>query len=625
MSKLFWNTLGIGLAVLGHGLLPTKITLAGEQNTGAEQKTDISQFTLSTEQVKKTSQDTSLGIQIIPVSHPNLQSQIVDGSLQDSDKQEKTRSLAQVTSVSQLSDVQPTDWAFTALQSLVERYDCIEGYPNSTYRGNRAITRYEFAAGVNACLERVNELIATNTSDLVTKEDLTTLQKLQEDFAAELASLRGRVDALEAVTAKLESQQFSTTTKLNGEVITYLADAFGDDASEVNNTAFFYRARLNFDTSFSGSDRLRVRLQASNFSLLNAGRPNITNTRGGGYGAPQRYASTFANAFSDETRLLASFASESDNNSDILLHDLSYNFPVGDRLNFYIAAGITDPTYLGADPISPFSDFATGSISNFANSNPVLYPMGQRAGAGLSFKITDALVLSGGYVGQDTNSTGGPNLPGASSGIFNGGYTAFGQLTLYGGNLTAGLVYLNTYTPQFGIDTLAGSNAAKVSTGTFNTSGIDDRVSANHYGFITNYKVSDRFQIGGWVGYSNARLLGVDADGNRTGNRGDVQVLNYAVTLAFPDLGAKGNLGGIVFGMQPKVVDTSNSRVAQAIGLPDGNRSDRDTGFHIEAFYRFQINDNVSITPGIFWLTAPNHDNRNPDAIIGVLRTSFVF
>lgn len=65
--------------------------------------------------------------------------------------------MAQVTSVSQFSDVQPTDWAFQALQSLVERYGCIAGYPNGTYRGNRAMTRYEFAAGLNACLNRVNE------------------------------------------------------------------------------------------------------------------------------------------------------------------------------------------------------------------------------------------------------------------------------------------------------------------------------------------------------------------------------------------------------------------------------------------------------------------------------------
>lgn len=69
--------------------------------------------------------------------------------------------MSQVTSVSQLSDVQPTDWAFQALQSLVERYGCIAGYPNGSFQGNRAMTRYEFAAGLNACLNRVNELIAT--------------------------------------------------------------------------------------------------------------------------------------------------------------------------------------------------------------------------------------------------------------------------------------------------------------------------------------------------------------------------------------------------------------------------------------------------------------------------------
>ncbi|HEY9662689.1 MAG TPA: iron uptake porin, partial [Allocoleopsis sp.] len=65
---------------------------------------------------------------------------------------------AQVTSISQLSDVQPSDWAFQALQSLVERYGCIAGYPDGTYRGQSALTRFEFAAGLNACLDRISEL-----------------------------------------------------------------------------------------------------------------------------------------------------------------------------------------------------------------------------------------------------------------------------------------------------------------------------------------------------------------------------------------------------------------------------------------------------------------------------------
>ena len=125
----------------------------------------------------------------------------------------------QVTSVSQLSDVRPTDWAFQALQSLVERYGCIAGYPDGTFRGNRAMTRYEFAAGLNACLDKVSELIRAGTGNLATKDDLAALQRLQEEFAAELATLRGRVDALEARTSELEANQFSTTTKLTGEAI----------------------------------------------------------------------------------------------------------------------------------------------------------------------------------------------------------------------------------------------------------------------------------------------------------------------------------------------------------------------------------------------------------------------
>lgn len=101
--------------------------------------------------------------------------------------------LDQLPSVAQLSDVQPTDWAYQALQSLVERYGCIVGYPDETYKGQRALTRYEFAAGVNACLDRISELLAASTADAATKEDLAMLQRLQEEFAAELAhvGLRG--------------------------------------------------------------------------------------------------------------------------------------------------------------------------------------------------------------------------------------------------------------------------------------------------------------------------------------------------------------------------------------------------------------------------------------------------
>jgi len=168
--------------------------------------------------------------------------------------------MSQVTAISQLSDVRPTDWAFTALQSLVERYNCIAGYPDRTYRGNRAMTRYEFAAGLNACLDKINEIIASGLADKVSKDDLAAIQKLQEEFAAELATLRGRVDTLEGKVATLEAQQFSTTTKLEGQAI------FAISGATDQNTVIAARSRLNLNTSFTGNDLLLTRLDSGNAS-----------------------------------------------------------------------------------------------------------------------------------------------------------------------------------------------------------------------------------------------------------------------------------------------------------------------------------------------------------------------
>ncbi|NJM76923.1 MAG: iron uptake porin [Acaryochloridaceae cyanobacterium RU_4_10] len=177
--------------------------------------------------------------------------------------------LGQVTSVSQLSDVQPTDWAFQALESLVQRYGCVAGYPDSTFRGNRAATRYEMAALLNACLDQMSDRLAS-------KEDLETVKALQTEFKSELSTLTGRVDALEARTKQLEGQSFSTTTKLNGTA------AFIVQYGDVSKSGFTNPqtgnavaagsgrptaigvVRLDFNTSFNGSDLLQTSLAAGN-------------------------------------------------------------------------------------------------------------------------------------------------------------------------------------------------------------------------------------------------------------------------------------------------------------------------------------------------------------------------
>jgi hypothetical protein len=229
MSNLLWKSLVVSPAVLGATLLVSTTAIAAPSTTSGVSSAKQTSVTEVAQQ-PETAQTT------------------IDQVNRYSNEGNQNTSQSQVTSVSQFSDVQPTDWAFQALQSLVERYGCIAGYPNSTFRGNRALTRYEFAAGLNACLDRVNELIATATADLVTKQDLATLQRLQEEFSAELATLRGRVDSLEARTAELEAHQFSTTTKLVGEAVFGVTDVFGGNNGNNNNTVFQDRVRTTLCT-----------------------------------------------------------------------------------------------------------------------------------------------------------------------------------------------------------------------------------------------------------------------------------------------------------------------------------------------------------------------------------------
>jgi hypothetical protein len=125
-----------------------------------------------------------------------------------------SREMEQVTNVSELRDVEPTAWAYESLKSLIERYGCIVGYPDRTFRGDRALSRREFAAGLNACLNTMERLLQENVA--VLKEDIDKLKRLSEEFAQELAALGARVDNLESRTAYLEDHQFSTTTKLSG-------------------------------------------------------------------------------------------------------------------------------------------------------------------------------------------------------------------------------------------------------------------------------------------------------------------------------------------------------------------------------------------------------------------------
>ena len=86
--------------------------------------------------------------------------------------------LERINSVNQLSDVLLTDWAYSALQGLAERYGCLLASPYATFGGNRVISRYEFAANLNECLQVIQGLIEEFDEGYISQEELTPQKKV---------------------------------------------------------------------------------------------------------------------------------------------------------------------------------------------------------------------------------------------------------------------------------------------------------------------------------------------------------------------------------------------------------------------------------------------------------------
>ncbi|MEI3652269.1 MAG: iron uptake porin [Dolichospermum lemmermannii FEM_B0920] len=578
MSNILWKSLVVSPAILGAALLVSSTAIAAPSTTKGASSVETSSTAEVSQQPAVLATETKEAQVLAQVNRYS---------------NENNTSLNQVTSVSQFSDVQPTDWAFQALQSLVERYGCIAGYPNGTFRGNRALSRYEFAAGLNACLDRVNELIATATADMVTKQDLATLQRLQEEFSAELATLRGRVDALEGRTAELEAHQFSTTTKLKGEAIFAVTDAFGSETGKANRAVFQDRVRLGLETSFTGRDVLTTRLAAGNatgFSLRDkTGNP----INAGGVGKQ-----TFE------------VGSTSPANS-VKIDKLTYEAPLGPARVYLSASGGQHSDYAAVN--NPYffdkTDGGKGALSTFASENPI-YRIGGGSGIALnvpfgkpgsSFLKPSSITL--GYLASNAND------PSPSNGLFDGNYAALGQLNFNVGNRVAlAATYVHGYHKagsslfDSGLD-----GGALVGTSQANSLGVDrvnpantSASSSNSYGISAAIKPSDKLSLSGFVSYHDVTGFGANDD---------KEAWSYGVGLALPDFGKKGNVLGIFGGAQPYSLAGTT----------------RETPYQVEGFYKYRVSENISVTPGVIWVTSPGQATNSNDAFIGTLRTTFSF
>lgn len=536
-----------------------------------------------------------------------------------------TDGMEQVTSVSQLADVNPTDWAFQSLQSLVERYGCIAGYPDKSYRGNRALTRYEFAAGLNACMDRINELIGAGTADLVKKEDLEALKKLQEEFAAELATLRGRVDALEARTSTLEKQQFSTTTKLQGSVWMNLtgAGASGDvtyegPASGVNNpgNGRFFNTReangtptrqttdspeptfgfltwLTLNTSFSGKDLLVTQLSAGN-SISPANQY-----------ASAGFFNAFGTPFFDQT------AGTVNGLADVVIHDLFYSFPLNDSIKVTVGPRVNWYRHFDFNRFNfIFNSGASFDTSGHTQANTI----DRGSGAVVEWNINKQLRFAIGYLGENTefltsalfNSSSNP-----AQGLFGGTNTTSAELT-FSPNDKINLRFLYTYSRIQGIfGQVGGAIGEPIPYGYLDdgvTGGGLDHATANMFGVNFDWMLTKGLGIFGRYSFANTRIQPID---------GKVRTQSFQVGLGFPDLGKKGALGTLTFLMPMDITRGSRYFVS---GAGDGG-----TMYTAEASYFYPMTDNIALVPTFYTIFNANNFDSNPTIFVGSLRAQFSF
>jgi hypothetical protein len=608
-------------------------------------------------------------------------------------------SLTQLTNVSQLRDVAPGDWAYEAVRSLVERYGCVGGFPNQTFRGKQALSRYEFAAGLNSCLQQIERLITSSES--VRQEDITTAQQLSQEFVAELAAIRARVDNVESRLGFLEDHQFSTTTILNGEVVFAIADAWGGNppggcdnlnlnlqngrtSNLVNcgirdgdnpvstaddpdsETVLAYLARLGLQASFTGQDRLRMYLTTGNFD-------------NGGFTNPESF-NTYAPRFSYQAGL----------DNQVVLDILEYRLPVlNDRVALYASTfGFSLSNVLTVN--SPFFDIGRGAVSRFGQLNPIFRIGGAMdAGVGFDWLIADPVRLLFAYGTRDSADPDG--------GFFGADHSALGVQLLAQpiDNIVAGITYVNAYSSDGSLGTYTGSVNAETGGlwsggrlpsiaggGAFPGAGVeigDLPAQINAVGGTFQWNLTEHLNLGASGAYTFTNFRGeipdFDLDGDPgignppvAGEKPYANTLTYQFSLGFSDpFNREGDLFGFIFGMPPKLVDAGPIAAGQSVpfseqvinnedqvsitdndprafsredpGVGDPNngnlrpegtaeqfgREDEATSLHFEFFYRYKVNDNISITPGFFFVTNPGHIKDNDTIYVGTIRTTFRF
>ncbi|MEC4984992.1 MAG: iron uptake porin [Oscillatoria sp. PMC 1068.18] len=527
--------------------------------------------------------------------------------------------LAQITNVNQLRDVSPGDWAFEALRNLIDNYGCLQGYPDGTYRGSRTISRYEFAAGLNSCLQEIETLLRSETNNNfaeIDREILTNLQRLRQEFASELAILRGEIDGIQARTRELELTQFSTTTQLTGNVFFNVTGAFADDkikaegldAFRAQRTAsrpfvrevedaevtFSYLTWLNLNTSFTGRDLLVTQLAVGN-----------------GVSPVNEFASaglfnTFGSPYTDQTAGVES--------NDVIIRELFYRFPVTSNLQAVVGPRINWYRYFDDNR---FTSIFNGASSFNSSGSTLLNTSDRGSGLVLIWNPGEILSFRVGYLGESTEFLPDSLFNTASNpkeGLFGGTNTLTTELT-YSPSDRLNLRFLYNRSNLQNINGQVGGALAEPLTGFADDSqgGAINDATADTFSFNFDWLITDKLGIFGRYGYAITNIY----PQNSNLDNGEINTQSLQLGLAFPDLGKEGALATLSYLIPFSILDGREFLVSGG-----GNGG---VQYEFELTYYYPLTDNIALVPAFYFIGNANNFSDNPNIYIGNFRAQFSF
>jgi hypothetical protein len=587
-----------------------------------------------------------------------------------------------ITSVDELTDVNQNHWAYEALRDLVEKYDVIEGYPDHTFRGERNATRWELAAALNALIKSVGRDLARLGAEKADKSDLETIAKLQEEFKNELAALQARTDALESRASAIEAKNAEQDQRLSLLERTQLhGDAslggFADIGGRGVRDEFSARSssRDGIRDAISAVGRLRLTMDVpvkedKEDSKIGAGEvhtrliaafgrisPSAANQANGGafgsYNSMSRIASDAAagNEGQGNSSLNNGLATGTNLRSYLYVEDLHYHqhFKAGIPLltDWMLGSGSNDKSwattgdlYVGTMPwryLYDKSPYRGNELDQFQNSafvntpgiainqsNPMLaYQWHQQLGSDdLSADLTTGIgAVDVGDVMNGLNLTyeGRVNykvadLPGS---IYGGGYHVWNS---GGRDFTEGALTVNrSGGATFLGDTTKSVNAFYVGWNQEWYKGI---------GTTINYLLSNKGENNYYLNTNNQLLGSFNAV---------TRVTSGTPATAITAIGVRQSLSGVlsipmkVFGVR------QNDTLGVGYALVDlnanhiGDNFPRGTRYHdawehtVEAYYKWAVNDAISIVPSVQVISNSLGVRENGITTVIGLRTSYTF